>query len=101
MEPERLMARSYRVMKRGIHELSEYEKSEVADELMMPTGVFGAALVAGLLCLALVWRPHALFNAAGPTMTSVASRAGSPFDPSEYLRLSGRQTDNAVTTAPD
>jgi hypothetical protein len=87
-------------MKRGIHELSDYEKSEVADELMLPTGVFAAALVGGLLCLALVWHPHLPFGSATPPTTHIASRAGSAFEPSEYLRGSGQQPDTALIT-PD
>lgn len=78
-------------MKRGIHELSDYERSEVADELMLPTGVFGAVLVAGLLCLGLVWHPQALFErAAAPAARHVAFHAAvPPIRPK--MQLSGRQ----------
>jgi hypothetical protein len=88
-------------MKRGIHELSEYEKGEVAEDLMLPTGVFAAALLAGVLCLALVWKPHGLFSPAAPTSTSVVSRAPSPLDLSDYFGISESRPDSDSTTVAD
>jgi len=52
-------------MKRSIHELSSYEKRQVADDLMLPTGVFGAALVAA-------WA----FSAAGASTVPPGGLAG-------------------------
>ncbi len=46
---------------RGIHQLSDAEKQEIADELSMQTGVFGAVVVAGVLYLALLWTHSFLF----------------------------------------
>lgn len=60
-------------MKRSIHELSRYEKRQVADDLMLPTGVFGAALVAGILCAALLWQPPALVKMVGVVVVSAAT----------------------------
>jgi hypothetical protein len=89
-------------MKRGIHELSAYEKQEVTDELMLPTGVFGTVLIAGLLCLALVWRPQVLFgHAAGPVASPMASRSPVPFRSSAAPQLSARQPVHGQTTAND
>jgi hypothetical protein len=38
--------------KRAYHELSGREKREVADELMLPTSLFGVVLMAAVLLLA-------------------------------------------------
>jgi hypothetical protein len=51
-------------MKRGLHELSEREKSQVQDRLTIPVGEFIALLVAALLTLGLLFGP--------PTLASVA-----------------------------
>lgn len=77
-------------MKRVIHELSDYDKQDVADDLMLPTGVFGAVLLAGLLCLALIWHPNALFS-RGTAPASIALRNANPSTEPNTLWISGRQ----------
>jgi hypothetical protein len=60
-------------MKRCIHELSDPEKRQAADELMLPTGVFGAMLAAGILCVVLLWQPSALVTLANVMVASAAT----------------------------
>jgi hypothetical protein len=87
-------------MKRGFHELSDDEKSDVADELMLPTGVFGAILVAGLMCLVLIWHPGGLFErTANPP--AAAMRPGNEFLSSKPTHLSGPQASQAPNVAAD
>ena len=44
-------------MRRSIHEMSEAEKRQVADDLMLPTGVFAAAALAAVIIVVLVSAP--------------------------------------------
>jgi hypothetical protein len=44
-------------MKRAYHELSGREKREVANELMLPTNLFGVVLMAAVLLLAFLLAP--------------------------------------------
>jgi hypothetical protein len=44
-------------MKRAYHELSGREKREMADELTLPTSLFGAVLMAAVLLLAFLLGP--------------------------------------------
>lgn len=50
-------ARSSAMTKRAYHELSGREKHEVADELMLPTSLFGVVLMAAVLLLAFLLGP--------------------------------------------
>jgi hypothetical protein len=89
-------------MKRGFHDLSDNEVSDVADELMLPTGVFGALLIAGLMCLALIWHPLSLFErAASPPAAAVAMRPGIDFLSPKPAHLPGREASRTQTIAPD
>jgi len=54
-------------MKRGLHDLSELEKSQVQDRLMIPAGEFIALFAAALLTLGLIFGP--------PTLAGVARNA--------------------------
>lgn len=47
----------HRPHRRSIHEMSEAEKREVANELMLPTGAFAAVAFAAVIILALLWAP--------------------------------------------
>jgi hypothetical protein len=88
-------------MKRGFHDLSDNEVSDVTEELMMPTGVFGALLIAGLMCLALIWHPLGLFeHAARPPAAATAMRPSIKFLAPKPTRLSARQASHHVI-APD
>lgn len=44
-------------MRRSIYEMSEAEKRQVADDLMLPTGVFAAVALAGVVIVALISVP--------------------------------------------
>lgn len=44
-------------MRRSIHDMSEAEKRQVADDLMLPTGVFAAVALAAVIIVALVSAP--------------------------------------------
>jgi hypothetical protein len=88
-------------MKRGFHELSDDEISDVADELMLPTGVFGAILVAGVMCLALIWHPLGLFDRSANPPAAVAMRPGTEFLSPKPAHPSGRQASQAQNIAPD
>ena len=45
-------------MRRSLHEMSDAEKRDVADELMLPTGAFAAfAFAAVIIVSALLWAP--------------------------------------------
>jgi hypothetical protein len=88
-------------MKREFHELSDAEKSDVADELMLPTGVFAALLIAGVMCLALIWQPHQLFERAASPQAAVAMRAGGSLLTPKVMRPSGQQATGAQNTARD
>jgi hypothetical protein len=46
-------------MKRAYHELSGREKREMADELMLPTSLFGVVLMAAVLLLLVHLRTRA------------------------------------------
>lgn len=54
--------------KRPYHELSGREKREVADELMLPTSLFGVVLMAALLLLAFLLGP---FSTSKPVQSAV------------------------------
>jgi hypothetical protein len=44
-------------MRRSIHEMSEAEKRQVADDLMLPTGVFASMALAAVIIVALISAP--------------------------------------------
>lgn len=44
-------------MRRSIHDMSEAEKRQTADDLMLPTGVFGALAFAAVIIVALLSIP--------------------------------------------
>jgi hypothetical protein len=45
-------------MKRALHQMSDEEKREVADELMMPPSFFGVLFIAAaLMVIVLLWSP--------------------------------------------
>ncbi|HZR61579.1 MAG TPA: hypothetical protein VFA80_11595 [Xanthobacteraceae bacterium] len=44
-------------MRRSIHEMSEAEKRQVADDLMLPTGVFASVALAAVIIVALLSIP--------------------------------------------
>jgi hypothetical protein len=44
-------------MRPSFHEMSEAEKRQAADELMMPTGVFAALALAAIIIVALLSMP--------------------------------------------
>jgi len=44
-------------MRRSIHDMSEAEKRQVADDLMLPTGVFAAVALAAVILVALISTP--------------------------------------------
>ncbi len=44
-------------MRRNFHEMSDAEKRQAADELMMPTGVFAALALAAVIIVALLSMP--------------------------------------------
>jgi hypothetical protein len=48
--------------RRSIHDMSEAEKRDVADELMLPTGAFAAVAFAAVIILALLWAPAGTFD---------------------------------------
>lgn len=63
-------------MRRSIHELSEAEKRQVADELMIGPGVFVALAVAALIIVGLLWTPDGLSNDISRVLPiSIASRS--------------------------
>jgi len=88
-------------MKCGFHDLSDNEVSDVTDELMMPTGVFGAILIAGLMCLALIWHPDGLFDGTASPPAAVAMRAGTGFLAPKPTHLSARLPSHPLAMAPD
>lgn len=88
-------------MKRGYHDLSDDEVSDVTEELMMPTGVFGAILIAGLMCLALIWHPHGLLDRTAGPPAAVAMRAGTEFLAPKPTHLSARLPSHPLAIAPD
>jgi hypothetical protein len=88
-------------MKRRFHDLSDAEVTDVADELMLPTGVFGALLIAGLMCLALIWHPLGLFERAASPPAAVAMRPGIEFLSPKPAHLPSRQASRTQTIAPD
>jgi hypothetical protein len=45
------------VPRRSLHEMSEAEKRDVADELMLPTGAFAALALAAVIIVGLLWAP--------------------------------------------
>jgi hypothetical protein len=46
-----------RTHRRSLHEMSDAEKHDVADELMLPTGAFAALALAAVIIVALLWAP--------------------------------------------
>lgn len=44
-------------MRRSFHEMSDAEKRQAADDLMMPTGVFAALALAAIIIVALISAP--------------------------------------------
>ena len=44
-------------MRRSIHDMSEAEKRQVADDLMLPTGVFASVALAAVIIVALLSAP--------------------------------------------
>jgi hypothetical protein len=65
-------ARSSAMTKRAYHELSGREKREAADELMLPTSLFGVVLMAAVLLLAFLLGP---FSASEPAQSGVQYNA--------------------------
>lgn len=64
-------------MKRGLHELSEREKSQAQDQLMIPMGEFAALFAGALLVLSLLFGPATLKSAARHVaLASVATFSG-------------------------
>ncbi len=61
-------------MRRGTAELSEYDRREAAEGLTLPADVLGVALLAALMCLALVWLPSASFDRAVRHSAPIATR---------------------------
>jgi hypothetical protein len=57
MGTERRSLRSSAMAKRTIDALSGREKREIADELMLPTSLFGVVLMAAVLLLAFLLGP--------------------------------------------
>ena len=49
-------------MGRSIHEMSEVEKRQTADDLMLPTGVFGALAFAAVIIVALLSAPAGMLG---------------------------------------
>jgi hypothetical protein len=49
-------------MRRSFHEMSESEKRQAADELMMPTGVFAALALAAVIIVALISTPAGMLD---------------------------------------
>jgi hypothetical protein len=64
-EPSELLPRSSG-MKPALHQMSDEEKREVADELMMQPSFFGVPVItAALIVFALLWSPIPQMIAAG------------------------------------
>jgi hypothetical protein len=70
-------------MKRSLHELSERERSQAREELMIPTGEFlglftAALLTLGLIAgsLTLVSAPKAAMRASAATLSSAVAHKG-------------------------
>jgi hypothetical protein len=53
----RLLAHFPVGMRRSFHEMSETEKRQAADDLMMPTGVFATLALAAVIIVALLSMP--------------------------------------------
>jgi len=87
-------------MKRGIPGLSS-DETQVVDELMLPTGVFGATLVAGVLCLALIWDPHVLFSSRAASRASIALRNAHQLTVAKTMRLSGREPGEPTVSSAE
>ena len=49
-------------MRRSIHEMSEAEKRQVADDLMLPTGVFASVALAAVIIVALISAPVGMLD---------------------------------------
>ena len=49
-------------MRRSIHEMSEAEKRQVADDLMLPTGVFAAVALAAVIIVAVISAPAGMLD---------------------------------------
>jgi hypothetical protein len=62
--------------RRSIHDMSDAEKRQVADELMLPTGAFAAAAFAAVIIVALLWAPAGMLDHIGRIVpVSIASNA--------------------------
>lgn len=48
--------------RRSLHEMSDAEKREVADELMLPTGAFAALALAAVIIVALLGAPAGMLG---------------------------------------
>jgi hypothetical protein len=46
----------------SIHDMSDAEKRQVADELMLPTGAFAAVAFAAVIIVALLWAPAGMLD---------------------------------------
>ena len=60
-------------MTRGVHELSEYEKRQAQDRLMIPIGEFVALLIGAVLMLGLLFSPPTLAGAAKDVVQATAA----------------------------
>jgi hypothetical protein len=48
--------------RRSLHEMSDAEKRQVADELMLPTGAFAALALAAVIIVALLAAPAGMLD---------------------------------------
>jgi hypothetical protein len=63
-------------MRRSIYEMSETEKRQAADELMLPTGAFAAVAFAAVIIVALLWAPTGMLDHISRIVpVSIASNA--------------------------
>jgi hypothetical protein len=58
--------------RRSLHEMSDAEKREVADELMLPTGAFAALAFAAVIIVALLGAPSMLSHISRIVPVSIA-----------------------------
>ncbi len=62
--------------RRNFHEMSDAEKRQVADELMLPTGAFAAVAFAAVIIVALLWAPAGMLDHISRIVpVSIASNA--------------------------
>lgn len=78
LELSQVPGRSSGMTKRAYHELSGREKREVADELMLPTSLFGVVLMAAVLLLAFFLGP---FSSSESVPSGVQYNAGATPSP--------------------